>query len=77
MPSRASVTARREVEIGRRLRLITRHPGGKARSGDRATEIAQGGGVQGPYGGWRREKISGFDLDKLWVGGYTGGVFFK
>lgn len=45
-------------------------------SGEGATEIAQGGGVQGPYGGWRREKISGFDLDKLWVGGYIHFFFF-
>lgn len=39
-------------------------------SGDARTEIAQGRGVQRPYGGCRREKISGFELDKLCVGGY-------
>lgn len=31
----------------------------------------------GTYGGWRREKISGFDVDKLWVGGYIDVAFLS
>lgn len=67
------MTAKREVEMGVDYVLSADI---REESVERGQSDGNSGGQRSAGATWRREKISGFDLDKLWVGGYVDVFFF-